>query len=320
MAVLDNLRALPQKARARNKPHGDLMANQRLWGWIFVSPWIIGFIVFTAAPIIFSLIFTFTNFNLADPDKIQFIGLANWKRLFSDPIIFQALTVTFKFAAIAIPFGIVLPVALASLLHSKYLRIRRLWMTLIYLPYVVPAVSGAFVWGAFLNGDSGWLNRILRIIGIENPPHYLQSEYWILPAFVLVGVWGVGNSVLIMLASMQAVPTEYYEAAQVDGAGGLTQFRVITLPMISPVIFYNLVLSVIGLMQYFTVPYVFTLGTGDPNKSAYFIAMYFYKTAFSYLDMGYGATQAWMIFGFGLLGTIILFATARFWVFYPSGD
>ncbi len=297
-----------------------LQQQQRLWGWVFISPWIFGFIVFTAAPIIASLIFTFTDFSLANPDKISFVGLRNWQKLFSDPLAITALGVTIKFALIAVPFGLVLPLLLATLLNAKSLAGKRIWRTLFYMPYMVPAVSGIFIWQSFMNAQTGWLNRVLRLIGVANPPNWLGDENWILPAFMLMGIWGVGNAMLTMLATMNGVPTELYEAADVDGAGAWTKWRKITLPMISPVIFYNLVLSVIGLMQYFVVPYIITRGTGQPNNSAYFFNMFLYKTAFTFFDMGYGAAQAWLIFLIALALTIGLFATARRWVYYSSGD
>jgi multiple sugar transport system permease protein len=298
----------------------SLQQQQRIWGWIFLSPWIIGFIIFTAFPIVFSFILTFYDFNLGNPDQLTFAGLKNWQKLFTDPLALKGLEVTFKFAVMAVPIGILLPLGMAALLNSKYLVGKRIWRTLFYMPYMVPAVSGVFIWGAFLNGQSGWLNRILRLIGVSDPPNWVQNETFILPALILIGVWGAGNAMLTMLATMQGVPTELYEAADVDGAGAWTKFSKITLPMISPVIFYNLVLSVIGLMQYFTVPYILTRATGDPNKSAYFFNMHLYKTAFTFFDMGYGAAQAWLIFIIALVLTIILFASARYWVYYASGD
>jgi multiple sugar transport system permease protein len=322
MASADGSRAAPlvgvSAKTARNK--SSLMRLQRKWGWLFLSPWIVGFVIFTAAPIIASLAFTFTDFNLSTPAPMQFVGLRNWQRMFSDPVTLQALGVTFKFALISVPFGILLPLGLATLLNSKYLIGKTLWRPLYYLPYMVPAISSIFVWQAFMNGQSGWLNRILRTIGVASPPNWLQDEQWILVAFLIMGVWGAGNAMLTMLATMQGVPTELYEAADVDGAGPFTKWRKITLPMISPVIFYNLVLTVIGVMQYFVVPYVATRGTGNPNNSAYFFNMHLYKTAFTFSDMGYGATMAWLIFLIALGLTILLFLTARRWVYYASGD
>ncbi len=317
MASADTARALaPQRDMPKRR---TLQQQQRLWGWIFLSPWIIGFVVFTAAPMLASLIFTFTDFTLSKPG-ISFIGLRNWQNLFNDPLAIIALSVTFKFALIAVPVGILVPLGLAALLNSKALWGKRLWRSVFYLPYMVPAVSSIFIWRSFLNGQTGWLNRLLNQVGIANPPNWLQDEGWILQAFVLIGLWGVGNAMLTMLATMQGVPTELYEAADVDGASGLTKFLRITLPMISPVIFYNLVLTVIGVMQYFEVPYIATLGTGHPGTSAYFFNMHLYKTAFTYFDMGYGSTLAWLMFIIALALTALLFATSKRWVYYSSGD
>lgn len=298
----------------------SLMRQQRIWGWIFLSPWLIGFTVFTAAPIIVSLYFSFTDFNLGNPQAMQFVGLRNWQKLFTDPLTLTALGVTIRFALIAVPIGILIPLGLAALLNSKYLIGKRIWRTLFYMTYMVPAVSSIFIWQSFLNAQTGWLNRLLRVVGVENPPNWLGNEQTILFGFLFMGIWGVGNAMLTMLATMQGVPSELYEAADVDGAGGWTKFRKITIPMISPVIFYNLVLSVIGLMQYFVVPYIVTRGTGQPGNSAYFFNMHLYKTAFTFFDMGYGATQAWLIFLIALVLTIFLFLTSRRWVYYASGD
>jgi len=311
---------LPLGVRAvRPRQKSTLQQQQRRWGWIFLSPWLIGFAVFTAVPIIVSFIFTFTEYTISEPDKIKFIGLANWQKLFNDPLALSALGVTIKFAVFAVPVGLAVPLAMAALLNSKYLWGKPIWRTIFYMPYMVPVVSVIFIWLAFLNGSDGWLNRILRSLG-ANPPNWIQDERWILPAFVLMGLWGVGNAMLTMLATMQGVPTELYEAADVDGAGGWSKFFKITLPMISPVIFYNLVLGVIGLMQYFIVPWVVTSGQGNPNNSAYFFNMHLFKTAFLFLDMGYGATLAWVIFIVALVLTVILFATSRRWVYYSNGD
>ncbi|MCC6615965.1 MAG: sugar ABC transporter permease [Anaerolineae bacterium] len=321
MATIDQTGAAAARDElisAAPRRKSTLEQQQRRWGWIFLSPWIFGFVVFTAAPIVASLIFTFTDFNLANAE-ITFVGLKNWEKLFSDPLTLTSLGVTLRFAVLAVPVGILLPLGLATMLNSKYLFGKRLWRTLFYMPYIVPVVSTVFIWQSFLNGQNGWLNRILTMIGF-NPPNWLQDERWILPALILVGVWGVGNAMLTILATMQGVPTELYEAASVDGANAWVKWRNITLPMISPVIFYNLVLSVIGLMRYFDVPYILTRGTGQPGTSAYFFNMHLYKTAFTYADMGYGSALAWLIFIVSMALTIILFASARRWVYYASGD
>jgi multiple sugar transport system permease protein len=321
MTAADSPRAAPLgqgAASTHRKP--DLAQQQRRWGWIFLSPWIIGFVVFTAAPIIASFIFTFTDFTLTRPNEIQFVGLKNWLQLFSDPQALIAMGVTLKFAAIAVPLGILVPLGMAALLSSKKLAAKRFFRTLFYLPYMVPTVSATFIWLQFLNGPTGWLNRALEWLGVQNGPNWLEDERTILFGFLLIGLWGAGNAMLTMLATMEGVPTELYEAAEVDGAGAFRKFMSITLPMISPVIFYNLVLSVIGLMQYFDIPWIATEGTGRPGNSAYFFNMHLYKTSFLFQDMGYGATLAWLVFIVALLLTIALFATSRRWVYYSSGD
>jgi multiple sugar transport system permease protein len=311
---------LPLAVSATKHKKYDFLQRQRRWGWLFMSPWLIGFVLFTAFPMLASLYFSFTNFDLSHPETINFVGLANWKNLFTDSLTLRSMGVTLHFALIAVPVGLLLPIGMATLLQSKYLRGKRIWTTLFYLPYMVPAVSGVYIWTAFLNSDTGWMNRILRVIGIVKTPDWTQDENWILIAFLLIGVWGVGNAMLTVLATMQGVPTELYEASAVDGANAWTKFRHITLPMISPVIFYNLVLSVIGLMQYFTVPFIITNGSGNPNYSAYFFNMHLYKTAFTFTNMGYGAALAWFLFVVALVFTIALFATARRWVYYASGE
>lgn len=315
----------------KNQSQG-LERHQKKWGLIFLSPWIVGFSIFTAAPIFISFYWTFTEFSLGGGASPTWIGLGNWKRLFTDTQTIHSLWVTIRFAAIALPISVILPLGMAALLNAKYLWGKSVWRTLFYMPYMVPAVSGIFVWQAFLNGQTGWLNRMLRILGFESEfftpvlgsvgfdklPNWVQDERTILFAFLLIGIWGSGNAMLTMLASMQGVPSELYEAADVDGASAWMKFSRITIPMISPVIFYNLVLAVIGLMQYFTVPYIVT--QGQPNDSAYFYNIHFYKTAFTFLDMGYGATLAWFIFIIALLLTIGLFMTSGKWVFYAGGD
>ncbi|MBX3080600.1 MAG: sugar ABC transporter permease [Anaerolineae bacterium] len=307
-------------ANVSTTPSGvSMQERQRRWGWVFLSPWLIGFTVFSAIPIIASLVFTFTEFNLNNPE-IKFVGLDNWAKLFNDPLTLTSLGVTLKFALLSLPVSILLPLGLATLLNSKSLMGKSIWRPLFYMPYIVPAVSSIFVWQSVLNGETGWINRILKLLGVVDPPSWLKDANWIFGAFILIGIWGVGNAMLTMLATMQGVPTELYEAAEVDGANAWIKWYKITLPMISPVIFYNMVLSVIGLMQYFVVPYIITNGTGQPGTSAYFFNMHLYKTAFKFFDMGYGATLAWVIFLIALGLTLILFTTANRWVYYSGGD
>lgn len=320
-------------------PRYSLQQIQQIWGWIFLSPWIIGFLAFTLIPIAASLVFSFTDFNLNRPDNIQWVGFSNYTKLTIDPVLglngpaigecfsslvsepkhLTALCTTFRFALIALPLSIILPVGLASLLNSKNLMAKRIFRTLFYMPYMVPAVSAVYIWGGMLNSGTGWINRFLGSIGVMGP-NWLDDINWIYPALYIIGLWGIGNAMLITLASMQGVPTELYEAATVDGAGPFSRFRRITLPMISPVIFYNLVLSVIGLFRYFEIPYILKAGQGDPGGSTMFFNIHLYKTAFTFKDMGYGAAMAWLLFAMATVATLLLFFSARYWVYYAGGE
>jgi multiple sugar transport system permease protein len=303
----------------------ELASRQRLWGLLFLSPWIVGFLIFTAAPILVSLFFTFTDFNLSHTNDFHWIGLANWSRLFTDADSLDAISTTLRFALLSIPFAVVLPIAMAALLLAKPLRGRRFFLTLFYLPYIVPQVSAAFVWERFLNSDSGWFGHLLRALGIANPPNMLFDPHWVLVAFTLISLWGVGNAMLLTHIAMRGIPRDMYDAANVDGANAWVRFVIITLPMITPIIFYNLVSTVIGVMQYFTIPYVLSnfnvSGGGNfAISKTLFMNIYLYKTAFTYADMGYAATQAWLVFIIGLSATLILFASAPFWVYYANAE
>ncbi|MEZ4670706.1 MAG: sugar ABC transporter permease [Anaerolineae bacterium] len=297
--------------------HRTLAQQQRLWGWIFLSPWIIGFLAFTLFPMVASLIFSFTNFSING--DTQFVGLKNWERIFSDETTRNSIFITFRFALISVPVAILLPLGMAALLNSKLLVGKPLLRVLFYMPYMVPAISSVFILQGFLNGETGWLNRLLRLIGVSDPPNWIFDQRWITVALVIFGLWGVGNAMLTMLASMQGVPTELYEAARVDGANPWTLFRRITLPMISPVILYNLVLSVIGLMQYFTVPYVLSNVTRS-NPETNFFNLNLYRTAFQFQEMGFASAQAWFIFIVALILTVGIFTTSRRWVYYAGGE
>ncbi len=298
----------------------SLQQIRQLWGWVFLSPWIIGFLAFYFAPMIASFVFTFTDLQLTKPDQVQFIGLDNYRTLIHDANVGKSLRVTLVFMLFALPISIIIPLALATLLNSKQLWGRRLFRTLFYMPYMVPVISITYIWNGFLNAQSGWLNRFIEnVLGLDGP-NWLYSSTYIYPALLMIGIWGTGNAMLTLLASMQTVPTELYEAARVDGANTVTVFRHITLPLITPMIFYNLILALIGLFRYFDIPYILSRGTGGPNDITLFYNIYFYRVAFTYDRMGYGATLAWLLFVIALSVTIFFFATARRWVYYAGGN
>jgi multiple sugar transport system permease protein len=179
-------------------------------------------------------------------------------------------------------------------------------------------VAGVLIWQGMLNSDAGWLNLVLKAIGIQEPPAWLESPGWIHPALVIMGIWGIGGGVIVNLAGLRGIPTELYDAARIDGAGSVAQLRHVTIPMMSPVIFYTLILGVVEVLQYFLVPLVIKNGTGDPAGQTLFFNLFLYKQFFSFQNMSYGATLAWLLFGITLLVTLILFRLSRRFVFYAG--
>jgi multiple sugar transport system permease protein len=235
----------------------------------------------------------------------------------SDPDFWGSLRVTIGFGAIALPIGIVISLCLALLLNTK-VRGVNVFRTLIYSPVMVPGVVTAVLFLQILNKDHGWLNGALGILGFTGPD-WLNRAEWVLPALVVIGLWTAGGSMLIYLAGLQSIPTELYEAATVDGAGPGVKFWRITLPLLTPVILYDLVLGLIGTFQYFLIPYVLTNGQGTPNKAAFFFNMYLYKSAFAFGYMGYASALAWILFLIVIVITMIVFKTSGSWVFYAGG-
>lgn len=303
-------------------------------GYAFLSPWLLGFVAFTLLPMIATLIFSFLNLRITDGiyNPLKFVGFENYMQLWKDP---QAginpaqwfssktpssLLITLKFALFALPVGIFFPLGLALLMNNKYLKGQFIFRSLFYMPYIVPFVASVFLWGGMLNTESGWINRFLEFSGVpyEMLPQWANDVNWVYPTYVIMGIWGVGNAMLIMLAGLQGVPTELYDAARVDGANAWKTFWSITFPMISPVIFYNLTLNIIGLFQYFLVPLVVNNGTGRPGGATMFYNLYLYKTFFTYQNMSYGSTLAWFLFLVILIITVLLFWSAKYWVYYAG--
>jgi ABC-type sugar transport system permease subunit len=192
-----------------------------------------------------------------------------------------------------------------------------LFRILFFLPYVVPFVAGVLIWQLML-GDQGWINQVLMAVGVEDPPSWLFDADWVYGALTFAGLWAIGAGVIINLAGLKGIPTELYDAAKIDGAGFLAQLRHVTVPMMSPVIFYSLVLGVVGVMQYFLVPLVLYNGTGEPGGSTLFYNLYIYKNFFTFQQMAYGATLAWLLFGVTVGISLLLFATSRRWVYYAG--
>jgi ABC-type sugar transport system permease subunit len=293
--------------------------REAMWGYVFIGPWLLGLLLFTAGPMIASLLMSFTNFDLVHPESTKFIGIDNYTRMLDDPMVARSLGATFRFALISIPVTMIASLGFALLLNSPRLAWRGPMRALVYMPIMIPLVASTLVWIGFLNTDTGWMNAILKAFGLPGPD-WINSEVWIYPALSIIGLWGIGNFMLINIAGLQSVPTELYEAARMDGAGFWTSFRRITIPLMSPVLLYNLVICMIGTFQYFTQIYVLSNGRGDPNNATLFVNLLLYNEAFAFGHMGYGAAIAWLLFVIVLGLTLLLFAFARNRVYYAGGE
>jgi multiple sugar transport system permease protein len=293
--------------------------REALWGYLFIGPWLIGLVLFTAGPMVASLLMSFTDFNLVKPEATKFIGIDNYVRMANDPTVAQSFIATFKFALIAIPVTMGASLGFALLLNHTKLVLKGPLRTLVYMPIMIPLVASTLVWLGFLNTETGWLNAILGSLGLPQPD-WINSETWIYPALAMMGLWGIGNFMIINIAGLQSVPTELYEAAKIDGAGAWTQFRRITIPLMSPVLLYNLVIILIGTFQYFTQAYTMTNGRGDPNNATLFVNLVLFREGFVFNHMGYAAAIAWLLFVVVLVLTLVLFSVARRRVYYAGGE
>lgn len=291
---------------------------EKKWGLIFIAPWLIGFTIFYLGPMVASFIFSFFDYNLIKPEATRVVGLENWKRaIVDDPIVMKSIAHILQYTVISLPISFCFSLLVAILLNYRQLIGQRLFRALFYLPSMVPFVATVLIWQGIMNEQTGWFNLILNSAGLPGV-RWLASTKWIYISYTFIGIWGCGNTVLIFLAGLQGVPKELYEAATIDGANGFQRLQAVTIPMMTPVIFYNLLMGIIGLMQFFLTPMVLNNGSGFPNGMTNFPMVYFYRQAFSYFNMGYGAVIAWVIFFIGMIFTLILFGTSNRWVFYAG--
>lgn len=285
-----------------------------LWmqGLLWTAPWWLGFLLFLAIPMGISLYVSLCDYPLLQPPV--YVGADNYRELARDPIFHKVLLNTFIYAGFAIPLGTVLAVLLACLLNQK-VRGQALFRTSVFIPTVVPLVAAAVVWMWMLNPQFGLINQGLRVLGIEGPL-WLASPRWAMTALVLVGLWSVGAPVVIYLAGLQEIPETLYESAHLDGAGTFRQFWHITLPGLSPVILFNVVIAIIATWQIFALPYVMMRGSPGPDRSTYFYTMYLFDSAFRFLKMGYASAMAWIQLLIILALTGAVFLLGRRTVYY----
>ena len=295
-------------------PRFSLARRESLWAYAFIAPWTIGFIIFTLGPMLASLFFSFTEYDIVSAPR--WIGLTNYINLIHDQLFWHSLGVTFKYAVIALPLGLTVSYMIAVLLNQKISGIN-IWRTVYFLPSVIAGVAVALLWARIFDPKFGILNPFLAQFGIKGPG-WLSDPQWAVPALVIMSLWSVGGNIIIYLAGLQGVPTDLYDAAKVDGATAWQRFRHVTLPMTTPVIFYNLILGLIGTFQYFTEVYVLTNGSGNPARSTLFYNLYLYQNAFKYFHMGYASTMAWVLFIIVLGFTLLIFRSSDAWVYYEG--
>ena len=281
-------------------------------GWLMALPFVLGIILWTLGPMAYSAYLSFTDWDLFNPAK--WIGLDNYREMFAAEETWIALRVTTVYAVTSIPLRIALGLVVALLLNTK-IRALSVWRAIYYLPAVLSGVAVSLLWQFIFSTDFGVLNYLLSLVGIKGPS-WLHSQTWALPALVIVSLWGVGGDMVIYLAALQGVPTELYEAAEVDGAGTLRRFRSITLPMISPAIFFQLVTGMIAALQVFTDAYVMT--AGGPNNATLFYVLHLYRQSFRYLRMGFASALAWLLFAYILALTLLIVRSSAAWVYYAG--
>ena len=287
--------------------------REALSAYALISPWVVGFLVWTAGPMLASLFLSFTEYNVVSP--LRWLGGANYFSAFiGDPLFWQSLKVTFAYAAMSLPAGLAVGLAVALLLNLSVPALS-VWRAIYYLPSVISGVAVAVLWQYAFNPRFGVLNWALSLVGIRGPG-WLADPKWALPSLAIMSLWGAGGGMVLYLAALQSVPTALYDAAKVDGANAWQRLRYVTLPMISPVIFFNLVMGTIGTFQYFTNAYVMT--QGGPINATLFYNLYLYNNAFRYFRMGYASALAWILFVIILLLTLLIFRSSSIWVYYEG--
>jgi multiple sugar transport system permease protein len=280
--------------------------------YLCILPWLIGFFVFLAWPMIRSMYLAFTNYRVLNEPR--FTGLENVERLINDELFWQSLRVTVIYVLGSVPVGTAIALGVAMLLSQKLVGVN-IWRTIFFLPSIVSGVAIAVMWSYVFNPDFGLLNIILSWFGISGPG-WITSSTWALPAIIIMSWWSIGGQMIIYLAGLKGIPRVLYEAALVDGAGVWARFRYVTIPMLSPTIFFNLVVGLIGAFQAFDAAYVLT--NGGPNNATLTYMLYLYRNAFQFVNMGYASLLAWVLFLIILVFTLLVMRSARYWVYYET--
>lgn len=289
--------------------------RENWWGWLLASPWIIGFLGFTLIPMVASAYLSMTNWDILTSPK--WTGLKNYAYIFNggDPIVLKSLWITTYYSVVSVPLRLVFGLAIAMLMNQKVRGIF-VFRSIYYLPAVLSGVAVAMMWRWIFNSEFGLLNYALWGLFRIQGPAWLVSRTWVVPALIIMSLWDVGSAMLIYLAGLQGIPTDLYEAATVDGANAWRKFISVTIPMISPVLFFNLVMGVIDALQTFTQAFILT--EGGPNNASMFAMLYMYLNAFRWFKMGFASAIAWLLFIYILILTALVFRSSASWVHYEG--
>jgi multiple sugar transport system permease protein len=298
----------------RANRHFTLGQREAFFGWLFIAPAVLGFLIWVVGPMLYSGWLSLNDWDLIRPPR--FVGLDNFVRMFNDPLFYKSLWVTVVYTVFHVPLTLILAFAVALLLNSKVRGIA-FFRTLYYLPNIVPAVANAVLWVWIFNSEFGLINMVLRSLGIQKVL-WLQNPQTALPALILMSLWTMGGVMIIFLAGLNGIPEELYEAARIDGAGSWASFRFITIPLMTPIIFFNLILQIINSFQVFTAGFLIT--AGGPNYATNFYVLYLFNNAFTYFDMGYASALAWVLFFIVLALSLIVFRSGNRWVQYADGE
>ncbi len=291
-----------------------LRRREAIDGYLFIMPWLIGFVVWVAGPMIASIILAFMKWDLFSPP--EWVGLTNFRELFDTRLVWLSLWNTAYYTFLSVPLTLMVALASAMLLNLP-LRGQSGFRTFFYLPAVMPAVANAVLWFWILNPEVGLANSLLRMVGLPEL-QWLWNPQTSKPSFVLMSLWGIGNTMVIFLAGLQGIPQSLYDAAEIDGANGWARFRAVTLPMLSPVILFNLVLGIIASFQIFTNAFLMT--NGGPQHSTLFTVLYLYRLGFEQFQMGFASALAWLLFAIILIFTVLQLRLSDAWVYYEGSE
>jgi multiple sugar transport system permease protein len=307
--MADATTTLPTKRRSA------AFRREAIEGFLCIVPWLAGFLLFAAGPMLASIWLSLTDYEILRP--IHFIGLDNFGEAAADPLFAKSLWNTAVYTALYVPLHLLTALSAAMLLNVKVSGIKY-YRVIYYIPSIMPAVASTFLWMWIFNPNYGLANALLNIFGLP-PQGWLFDETLAKPSLVLMGLWGLGSAMLVFLAGLQGIDPVLYEAAEIDGAGLWTRFWRITLPMLTPVIFFNLIISIIGSFQIFTSAFVATDGKGSPNNATLFYVLYIYRQGWQFARMGYASALAWVLFVLVLVLTVVQFKMAGRWVYYETG-